>query len=169
MPQAFLTQPYYPIIFDGFSWGWSKEIQNGRLKKTEFFKTSNSQYFFAKMPEIGPWIGRINLCKEHQCGSTCMVVRLCPTYAQKRSKNTKNAFFPLLSILWTAWLPYRLSHLNSFHIKLSYLSKDQSLKNWQNIENWWFWKNQFFESAILDFFFHKKIFVCLMPQINQKL
>ena len=26
-----------------------KKVQNGRLKKTEFFKTANSQYFFAKI------------------------------------------------------------------------------------------------------------------------
>ena len=29
--------------------GWSeKNIQNGQLKKTEFFKTTNSQYYFTK-------------------------------------------------------------------------------------------------------------------------
>ena len=39
--------------------------QNGRLKKTEFFKTTNSQYLFAKRLEIGSWVDRINGCKGH--------------------------------------------------------------------------------------------------------
>ena len=29
------------------------KIQNGRLKKTEFFKIANSQYFFVKISWIG--------------------------------------------------------------------------------------------------------------------
>ena len=40
-----------------------KEIQNGWLKKTEFFKTANSQYFFSKFSGIDPWVSRINWCK----------------------------------------------------------------------------------------------------------
>ena len=42
---------------------------------------------------------------------------------------------------------------------------DQSLKySWKNIENWWFWKTQFIESAILIFFKH---FFFLHPHENQ--
>jgi hypothetical protein len=37
-----------------------KKIQNGRLKKTEFFKIANSQKFFAKISQIGPWVSRID-------------------------------------------------------------------------------------------------------------
>jgi hypothetical protein len=37
-----------------------KKIQNGRLKKTEFFKIANSQNFFAKISQIGPWVSRID-------------------------------------------------------------------------------------------------------------
>ena len=33
-----------------------KKIQNGRLKKTEFFKIANSQ----KISQIGPWVSRID-------------------------------------------------------------------------------------------------------------
>jgi hypothetical protein len=36
------------------------KIQNGRLKKTKFFKTANSQYFFSKISWIGPWVSRID-------------------------------------------------------------------------------------------------------------
>jgi hypothetical protein len=37
-----------------------KKVQNGRLKKTEFFKIANSQFFFANISEIGPYISRID-------------------------------------------------------------------------------------------------------------
>ena len=40
------------LVFMGMK---QKKIQNGRLKKTEFFKIANSQYFFMKIS----WIGRI--------------------------------------------------------------------------------------------------------------
>jgi hypothetical protein len=36
-----------------------KKIQNGRLKKSSFFKTANSQKNFAKISQIRPWVGRI--------------------------------------------------------------------------------------------------------------
>ena len=39
--------------------------KNGRLKKTEFFKIANSQYFFVKILWIGPWVSRIDWCEEH--------------------------------------------------------------------------------------------------------
>ena len=66
---------------------WKKRFQNGRLKKTMFFKTVNSQYFFAKLSGIGPWVSRINWCEGHQCDSTNMVVRL----SDIRPKTDKNA------------------------------------------------------------------------------
>jgi hypothetical protein len=37
-----------------------KKFQNGRLKKTEFFKIADSQKFFAKISQIGPWVSRID-------------------------------------------------------------------------------------------------------------
>jgi hypothetical protein len=37
-----------------------KNIQNGRLKNTEFFKIANSQIFFAENSWIGPWVSRID-------------------------------------------------------------------------------------------------------------
>ena len=37
-----------------------KKIQNGRLKKTEFFKIANSQKIFVKISWIGPWVSRID-------------------------------------------------------------------------------------------------------------
>jgi hypothetical protein len=37
-----------------------KKVQNGRLKKTEFFKIANSQKKIVKILEIDPWISRID-------------------------------------------------------------------------------------------------------------
>jgi len=37
-----------------------KKIQNGRLKKSAFFKIANSQKFFAKISQIRPWVSRID-------------------------------------------------------------------------------------------------------------
>ena len=42
---------------------FEKKVLNGQLKKTEFFKIANSQKFFAKILEIGPWIIRIDWCE----------------------------------------------------------------------------------------------------------
>jgi hypothetical protein len=54
-----------------FDWEKTKQNnQNGRLKKPAFFRTANSQYFFAKISGIDPWVSRINCCKEQRCGST---------------------------------------------------------------------------------------------------
>ena len=39
-------------------------------KKTFFFKITNSQFFFSKISEIGPWVSRIQFCKGYWCGST---------------------------------------------------------------------------------------------------
>jgi hypothetical protein len=37
-----------------------KKNQNGRLKKTEFFKIGNSQKNLVKISRIGPWVSRID-------------------------------------------------------------------------------------------------------------
>jgi hypothetical protein len=37
-----------------------KKIQNGRLKKSLFSISANSQYFFAKISWIGPLVSRID-------------------------------------------------------------------------------------------------------------
>ena len=64
------THPFYHINLGWFSWEWSKKkffffekkIQNGRLKKSSFFKIANSQNFFAKISQIRPWVSRIEWC-----------------------------------------------------------------------------------------------------------
>ena len=42
-----------------------KKIQNGRLKKTTFFKITNFQKIFMKISQIGPWVSRIDWCEGH--------------------------------------------------------------------------------------------------------
>jgi hypothetical protein len=37
-----------------------KKNQNGRLKKTSFSSSANSQYFFMKISLIGPWVSKID-------------------------------------------------------------------------------------------------------------
>jgi hypothetical protein len=37
-----------------------KRIQNGRLKKTEFFKIADSQKIFSKISQIVPWVSKID-------------------------------------------------------------------------------------------------------------
>jgi hypothetical protein len=78
------THPFYHINLDWFLWEWSKKIifflkkkiQNGRLKKTEFFKIANSQNCFKKISQIFPWVSRPHQCKGHWCDSTYMAMRL---------------------------------------------------------------------------------------------
>ena len=36
-----------------------KKIQNGRLKKSTFSNSANSQIFFMKISWIGPWVSKI--------------------------------------------------------------------------------------------------------------
>ena len=45
------------LIFMGMK--QEKKIKNGRLKITEFFNSTHSQYFF-KISWIGPWLSRID-------------------------------------------------------------------------------------------------------------
>ena len=40
----------------------AKESHQCLTQKTEFFKTANSRYFFAKILKIGPRVSRINWC-----------------------------------------------------------------------------------------------------------
>ena len=56
--------PYkFGLIFMGMKqkkiFFFEKKIQNGRLKKSSFFKIANSQNFFTKISQMGPWVSRI--------------------------------------------------------------------------------------------------------------
>ena len=60
-------------------------------RKTEFFKSTNSQYFFTKIYEIGPWVKTISWCQRHQCGLTYMV---------SGQFTAKKAFLVFLAVNW---------------------------------------------------------------------
>ena len=101
-----LKNPCYPINIGRFSLGKSKKknffskkkIQNGRLKKTSFSSSANSQYFFMKISWIGPWISKIVWCKMH------MVVRLSDISSKTGKKSIFCAFiFPSLLKCFYQW------------------------------------------------------------------
>ena len=107
-----LTHPFYHINLGWFSWEWSKKKifffekknQNGRLKKSSFFKIANSQNFFAKISQIRPWVSRIEWCKGHWCSSTYMAVRL----SDKSSKTAKKCIFCTFW-LFLSFIPMKIS------------------------------------------------------------
>ena len=78
------TVSVYHTNLDWFSWEWSKKkfffwrkkFKMADFSKWPFFKIANSQNFFAKISQIGPWVSRIDWCEGHWCSSTYMVVRL---------------------------------------------------------------------------------------------
>ena len=44
-----------------------RKNQNGRLKKSFFSNSANSQNYFVKISWLGPWISRIDWCEGHLC------------------------------------------------------------------------------------------------------
>ena len=85
-----------------------KKIQNGRLKKSSFFKIANSQNFFAKISQIRPWVSRIEWCEGHWCSSTYMAVRLSDKSSKTAKKYRKCIFWLFLRFCRTASRPYTL-------------------------------------------------------------
>ena len=76
---SFLTNKLWCVFVRSkqiFFFFFEKKIQNGRLKKSAFFKIANSQNFFVKISWIGPWVRRIDWCEGHWFISTYMAVRL---------------------------------------------------------------------------------------------
>ena len=150
------THPFYLITLDWFSWEWSKKnfsffekkIQNGRLKKSSFFKIANSQNFFTKISQIRPWVSRIEWC-------------------EKMHFRHFFAVFELLSDSLTA-IYVELHQCPSHH---SILLTQWPI--WEIFAKKKYWelailKNElFFEQVILNFFFQKKKFFLLHSHENQ--
>ena len=99
---------------------FEKKIQNGRLKKSSFFKIANSQNFFAKISEIGPWVSRIEWCEGHWCSSTYVAVRLSDKSSKTAKKYRKCIFWLFLSFCQTASLPYTWSYIDALRIIQTY-------------------------------------------------
>ena len=112
---VWLDQNFDPSLlnyFDLFSWEWSKnifffffekKIQNGRLKKSSFFKIANSQNFFAKGIDV-----------------TYMAVRLSDKCSKTAKKYWKCIFWLFLSFWRTVSQPYTLSYIDALRIIQSY-------------------------------------------------
>ena len=104
--------PYkFGLIFMGmkqffFFFFFEKKIQNGRLKKSSFFKIANSQNFFAKIFQMGPWVSRIEWCEGHWCSSTYMAVRLSDKSSKTAKKCIFCTFWLFLSFCRTASRPF---------------------------------------------------------------
>ena len=67
-------------------------LEFGCFKKSQFFKSTNSEHFFIKISGNGPWVNRRYSCIGQGCSSTYMVVRL----SNKRGKNAFLVFFAFL-------------------------------------------------------------------------
>ena len=84
-----------------------------------FSSSANSQYFFAKISGIGPWVIWINWCKGHWCGSTYMAMRLSYISSKTGKKCIFCVFRLFLSLCLTASRPYRLSHTNALFASIN--------------------------------------------------
>ena len=136
-----------------------KNFKMADSKKLSFSTTTKSWAIAAKISWIGPWVSRIDWCEGHWCGSTYMVVRLSYISSKTGKKCIFCVFRLFLSLCWTAWWPYQLSHNNALRIISSYEPKDQSLekkfqKKWElaELENELFFRGPFW------IFFQKKPF-----------
>ena len=105
------------LIFMGMK---QKKIQNGRLKKTEFFNFVKSWANSAKISWIRPWVSRIEWCEGHWFCSTYMAVRLSDICSKTGKKHKKCIFCLFWSMCQTASRPYRLSKINALRIIQSY-------------------------------------------------
>ena len=145
-------------------------FQNCRFSKWPFFKITifkiaNSQKNFVKISLIGPWVSRINWCKEHWCSSTYMVVRLSDVRSKTALKH-KNAFF---AFFWAyVWQPH--DHIGwAKSMPFASINSIQPRSNpWnfqkRKIENWRFWKTAILKNQPFWIFF------CLIPmKISHKL
>ena len=115
---------------------WKRKIQNGRLKKTDFFKIASTQIYLVNFHGLTLRVSRIDWCKGHWCGSIYMV----ETVQRKLKNRQKMVFFVFLGC---------------------------SMK-FSNVEDWWFWKTQFFLSrSFWKLFFIFFSFLLLYPHENQ--
>ena len=79
------SHPCYPINADWFSWGWSKKkLKMADSKKLRFSSPPILNFFSRKFYRLVlPWVGTINWCNGHQCGSIYVVVKLSDISSKK--------------------------------------------------------------------------------------
>ena len=134
------------------------------FKKSQFFKSTNSEYFFTKISWNGPLVSRRNSCIGQGCSSTYMVVGL----SNKRAKTTKNAFLPLKwpfvgqpdnHIGWATSLAYEYLLLTQGpfqEILAKKCSELVDLKNWLFLKQQKFKKKNFFSSFLFNLIWANK-------------
>ena len=93
-----------------------KKFKMADSKKSSFFKIANSQNFFMKIFQLGPWVSRIKWCEGHWCSSTYMAVRLSDKSSKTAKKYRKCIFWLFLSFCQTASPPYTLSYIDALCI-----------------------------------------------------
>ena len=93
-----------------------KKIQNGRLKKTEFFNFVKSWANSAKISWIRPWVSRIEWCEGHWFCSTYMAMRLSDICSKTGKKHKKCIFCLFWSICQTAQF-FWVGHFEFFFTK----------------------------------------------------
>ena len=143
-----------------------KKSKKADSKKTSFCQTVNSQYFFAKLSGMGPWVSRIDWCEGHWFGSTFMAVRL----SDIRTKTGKKWLFGVFSHFWAY---VRQPHDNQCPSHQSILLTQGpiceilvTIAQLLGVAE----KLSFFESAILIFFFQIFFFFCfILIKISQNL
>ena len=79
--------------------------------------------FFKEISWIGPWVGRIDWCEGHWCGSTVMALRLSDISSKTGKKCIFHVFRLFLSLCLTASRLYRLSQINALQINHSNMAK----------------------------------------------
>ena len=112
------------LIFMGMKQKKSKITDS---KKTEFFYSANSQYFFSKISWIDPWVSRIDCYKGHWCGSTYMVVRL----SNISSKTDKKCFLCVFRLCNVCFLQNRKKKKLKYLIDMYYTNTVSTTTNFQ--------------------------------------
>ena len=71
----------------------AKKMQNGRLKKSEFFKITNSQIIFKKISHIGPWVSMELIDVKGIYVSQHIYIREAVRHKLKNSQKTQKMHF----------------------------------------------------------------------------
>ena len=129
------------------------------FKKSQFFKSTNSEQFFTKISGNGCLVSRRKSCIGQRCSSTYMAIRL----SNKRAKTTKNACLPLKwpfvgqpdnHISWATPLVY--TWVSSTYPRTIFWNFGEKMLRIGGFE-----KFTFFETTKLQYSKFKKTKVCL--------
>ena len=80
---------------------FEKSLLSNKCWLISKFKMANSKKLSFSTPSIGPWVGKINWCEGHGCGSTYMVMRLIPMKISQHLLDSKD----FSKFWWLPWFP----------------------------------------------------------------